>query len=714
MTNVLASPLPPPRRANLAGWAAVLGGVILASVGAGAAGLPIMGIALAATIVTGLAVIGAIGILLLLGLAWAIARPGIDGTLRSRRLGDGLAMLAVAAGAGGAALLAAGALAAGPIAGHAGFPLESAASPGAPIAVAASEPPSGGATCPASLQGLVDGAADGAVVTVPACLYRETVTIDHPMTLRAEPGAEIRGSDRWTGWTRSDGGWDSALQVEAGEARGTCARGTDRCHVANQVFLDGAALRFASGDRPGPGAFSVLPGGTIRLGNDPAAREVEVSTRQLWVHVTASDVTVEGFVMRHSTVQPQAGGITVGGFGAAPVDRVTIRGCHLSDAHGALLSIQGGSDQVVEDNTLERGGQLGLHLSGEESSGNWLVARNVIRDNATDGFDMGWEAGGLKALNIDGLRIVDNEFAGGPDGDNGRGAWTDTGTRNIVFTGNRMHDNGYEGAMFESSHGLRVEDNVAWDNGAAGPDWAWGGGIVLSSSDHALVRNNLVAWNADGISVVSQDRTDDLAHEGIVIEDNTILAADRPGDPEAYALAWVQDWAGSLCAPASGNTGSANRVWAAHADARAFAWCGPALDIAAFAGVPGGAGTQALATADAMALAAAAGVPWTPEAPVGMGPALEDAGTRLAGLGLLVAALVGLVRRRSRPGDALWRAALPAAASALPPVLLGGPGTAVAIVAGSGWAAAGAVAILAGRRSRELATAPGPGEQVPH
>src|SRR5947209_13544092 len=51
------------------------------------------------------------------------------------------------------------------------------------------------ADCGRSLQSIVDGAALGGTVLLPACVYRETVTISKPLTLAGQPGAEIRGSD---------------------------------------------------------------------------------------------------------------------------------------------------------------------------------------------------------------------------------------------------------------------------------------------------------------------------------------------------------------------------------------------------------------------------------------------------------------------------------------------------------------------------------------
>jgi parallel beta-helix repeat protein len=46
-----------------------------------------------------------------------------------------------------------------------------------------------------SIQQMVDNASPGATVRVPAGIYRETVTINKPITLIGEPGAEIRGDN---------------------------------------------------------------------------------------------------------------------------------------------------------------------------------------------------------------------------------------------------------------------------------------------------------------------------------------------------------------------------------------------------------------------------------------------------------------------------------------------------------------------------------------
>ena len=86
-----------------------------------------------------------------------------------------------------------------------------------PAPPAASPGPSGSAPAPGTLQGLVDAARPGAVVDVPAGVYRESVTIDKPLTVRGE-GAEIRGSDVWSDWQATGSRWRSNASVPPSQA----------------------------------------------------------------------------------------------------------------------------------------------------------------------------------------------------------------------------------------------------------------------------------------------------------------------------------------------------------------------------------------------------------------------------------------------------------------------------------------------------------------
>ncbi|HEX8940884.1 MAG TPA: right-handed parallel beta-helix repeat-containing protein [Candidatus Limnocylindrales bacterium] len=448
--------------------------------------------------------------------------------------------------------------------------------------------------CTTSAQPLLDAAAPGATVVLPACVHRETLVIDKPLTLGGSPGAEIRGSDVWTAWTRGPDGWVSGLAVPAFKAHGSCRPGTRRCLWPEQVFVDGAALtEVAPGSRPGPGQFALDAGRHVVLATDPAGHEVEVTTRTRWVVTDADGIVIEGLRMRHAANDAQEGAITDEGHD------VLIRDCVLSDTHGAVVSLTGSGGLIGDD--IFRGGQLGVHQGGA------FVEHDRIHDNNVEGFDPAWEAGGLKSTRHQQL-VSGNEVYG----NDGPGLWWDIHADGARVLDNRVHDNRGAGIVYEISSGGRLAGNAVWANGFGLA--RWGAGILVSSAADVEVDHNTLAWDADGIVIVSQDRPDAPSPSaGIRVHDNVIVGLDPDrGRSEAYGLAWIQDWsAGVLFAPAAGNVAAANRFWFPSEEAIArFAWDGRRFaHLADFAATPGGAGSSYLETSAAESLLGAAGVP---------------------------------------------------------------------------------------------------------
>jgi hypothetical protein len=106
-----------------------------------------------------------------------------------------------------------------------------------------------------------------------------------------------------------------------------------------------------------------------------------------------------------------------------------------------------------------------------------------------------------------------------------------------------------------------VFGNVVYNNGWATPKGFMGSGIILHNSSSTEVYDNTVAWNADGIVVLAQDRegTDyDLVHD-VHVHDNTIFASNGPTEESnSLALAWMQGWTDTLFDPANNNWGANN------------------------------------------------------------------------------------------------------------------------------------------------------------
>jgi nitrous oxidase accessory protein NosD len=456
--------------------------------------------------------------------------------------------------------------------------------------------------CEATIQSLVDAAPAQSTVTVPACLARETVTIDKPLTLLGSPGAAIRGSDAWTSWTAADGAWRSSESVPVFETPGFCASGQD-CTEPEQVYRDGVPLaRMASA--PDPDSFALDGTRRVLLGADPSDHLIEVTTRPTWVLIDAPDVTVAGFDMRHAANTPQTGAL----LNSTNAGGSTVRDNVLSYAHGAAVALDHGSANSIVENDIGYAGQLGIHLGGgnPDDGRDNVIRGNRVHNNNLAGFSPEWEAGGLKATVQTGLVIEDNEFASNA----GPGIWCDIYCSAVTIARNRVHDNTHAGIMYEVSSDARIVDNTVWANGSGKPEWGWGAGILISSSGDTEVARNTSAWNQQAaISVVSQERADwpDVQAVGNSVHDNTMAQS------RGWLAFWGDDWNGPLLEPGSRNTGFGNHYWPGDASRGGqYHWGRDFDDLAAFEATPGEEDATLLGDEELASVLRAAGVPLTP------------------------------------------------------------------------------------------------------
>ena len=452
-------------------------------------------------------------------------------------------------------------------------------------------PTAASSACTTTLQARIDAAPAGSTLQLPNCVYRGSATVSKPLTILGP--ATIKGSDVWTSWS----GNVSTASVPSLPTNGSCAEA--RCAWPEQVFIDGVPQRqVASSASPGPGQFKLDGSRRIVLGTSPSGRVVEVTVRRSWLRITGDDVTISGMTMRHAANGPQSGGLQV----AAGADRVKILNAVLSDAHGGVVSFQGTTGSQLRGSDVTRGGQLGVHIGGSYTNG-VTIASNRIHGNSTEGFDSQWEAGGLKAAVSTDLDLVDNLVY-----DNaGPGLWCDIDCSDVLYARNRVHHNSGAGIFFEISDGAIIEDNVVWENGWDHRAWGWGAGILVSSSSNAVVRRNVVAWNPDGISIVSQNRGHAVG--GNDVHDNDVVMSGVASDTsDKFMLGWIQDWSGPLYS--SGNRGSGNRYWNAKAEpSTRFGWTSNHSTLSTFNATPGEESGRYLSTGERDALLSAKGVP---------------------------------------------------------------------------------------------------------
>jgi parallel beta-helix repeat protein len=432
-------------------------------------------------------------------------------------------------------------------------------------------------------------------------VFRESATITKPLTIVGP--ATIKGSDVWTSWN----GNTSTAVVPSFPTNGNCTAA--RCAWPEQVFIDGTAqLQVATTDTPAAGQFKLDGSRHVVLGSSPAGKTVEVTVRRTWLTIAANDVTIDGLTMRHAANGPQTGGIQEN----SGVDRLTVRNSVLSDTHGAVVNFQGTIGSALLNSDVSRGGQLGVHIGGSFTIG-VTISGNRIHDNNTEGFQSGWEAGGLKAAVSTDLSLTDNQVY-----DNGgAGLWCDIDCQNVTYSGNRVHHNASAGIFFEISDGAVVANNVVWENGWGSHAWGWGAGILISSSRNADVHDNVVAWNADGISVISQSRADAPGPiVGDYVHANTVVVAPAASDTsEKFAVGFLQDWSGVLFDAASNNRGAANRYWYSTPEPSGrFGWNGTKSRLSDFNATPGDEAAVYLSAAQRDSVLTGAGVPTSQEA----------------------------------------------------------------------------------------------------
>jgi Right handed beta helix region len=483
---------------------------------------------------------------------------------------------------------------------------------GAPLPALAAQ---ANASCNQSLQAMIDAAPPGSTVDVPACLYRETATIRKPLTVAAQSGAEIRGSDIWTGWAQVGGVWvsDQALpRLPTADNRDKrCGEPTLRCLLPEQVFVDGVPLYPLGVDgAPGSGQFALDRSRHVILADDPSGHVIEVSTRTRWLVTAADNVTIQGFIMRHAANDAQTGAVANDGF-----SNWTLQDNALADAHGANVGIGYGTNIKVLRNEISGAGNLGLAGYGLNNS---LIQGNHLHHNGNDLFNRNWSMGGLKMSEVDTVVVDANE-----SDHNGSGFWCDGGCHNVTFSANRPHDNPLGGIIFEISDGGVFHDNVAWNNGWGPVGWVWGAGIVVSSSANTDIFNNVMAWNAAGISIVDQDRPKPSPPFNHYVHDNTIIRT-QLAESDYWAnilLAFTSDngtGPGTLFDPESNNRGANNRYWVdqpedPHRVAR-FAWYRGYGSIIDFTSTPGDTGGQYMSSTEKDSVLIAHALPLSPEA----------------------------------------------------------------------------------------------------
>jgi len=166
-----------------------------------------------------------------------------------------------------------------------------------------------------------------------------------------------------------------------------------------------------------------------------------------------------------------------------------------------------------------------------------LVEANEIAKNSFwSGIDPGWEGGGFKFADTDGL-IVRGNYS---HDNNGSGMWTDWNNMNTLYEDNVVEHNAYSGIHVEVSYDTIIRNNVLIENGAEhfkDYGWLWGDQILIQNANNVDIYGNKIDMTgANGIGLVQQNRSADdpgragpFVTTGNHIHDNIIVAHDNVG-----------------------------------------------------------------------------------------------------------------------------------------------------------------------------------------
>ncbi|MDH5293215.1 MAG: hypothetical protein OEW91_05995, partial [Acidimicrobiia bacterium] len=179
------------------------------------------------------------------------------------------------------------------------------------------------------LVSIVANAPDGSTIRFSEGLYRGVmIEVRAGMTFLGDEGAVLRGSVLIEGFVPEGDGWAApapvqpATEPEQGPEWGWCDDDRPACVFPEQVFMDDTTLlRVTSAAELGPGRW-YLDGTRVVVGDDPAGRDVEISSLPYAFWGDADGITVDGLVMeryatpgRQGVVNPRIGRIGPAGLG---------------------------------------------------------------------------------------------------------------------------------------------------------------------------------------------------------------------------------------------------------------------------------------------------------------------------------------------------------------------------------------------------------------
>ena len=174
-------------------------------------------------------------------------------------------------------------------------------------------------------------------------------------------------------------------------------RGAPACDQPQTVFIDDKPLtKVPSKDALASNEVYIdYAGGRIYLADDPTNRKVEATIAKFAFESDAPDV-----VIRNITVEKYGSPAQRGAIHAREGARWTIENCVVRFNSGAGISV--GTGTRVHACDIHHNGQIGIEGDGKDI----VIDGNHIWSNNIYGFDPGWEGGGVKIAESEGVTSV--------------------------------------------------------------------------------------------------------------------------------------------------------------------------------------------------------------------------------------------------------------------------------------------------------------------
>ncbi|MQA28774.1 MAG: hypothetical protein GEU82_02895 [Luteitalea sp.] len=360
-----------------------------------------------------------------------------------------------------------------------------------------------------NIQDRVNAAPAGSAFLLKAGVHRvQSIVPKDRNTFTGEPGAILSGAKLLpstvggAGWIADGNRWYIGGQTQGNYqgyvGLGICNVG-EGCAYPEDLFInDVRKFHERTLTNLGPGEWHFDYGADrIYIADNPAGQVIETSVSEDAFHGAATGVTIQNLVIEKYASWAQHGVIHGDDSRGWTVQDNEIR---LGHAVGVRIH----TDIKLLRNNIHHHGQIGVGGGGT----NGLVEGNTIAFSNHVGYSIGWEAGGTKFVETNGLIVRGNNV----HHNDGVGLWTDINNINCTYENNIVDDNTWMGIFHEIGYACVIRNNIVRRNGfeasgGAGP-WLWGGGILVAASRDVEIYGNFVEDNADGIGAIQQERSD--------------------------------------------------------------------------------------------------------------------------------------------------------------------------------------------------------------